>query len=65
MAMNGAKAANPGMQPPEAFLRDLDIMVRTLVTGAVATSPRQQPAKAPAKKSVRSKPPSKTPGGRR
>ncbi len=65
MAMNGAKAANPGMQPPEAFLRDLDIMVRTLVTGAVATSPRQRPAKAPAKKSVRSKPPSKTPGGRR
>jgi AcrR family transcriptional regulator len=65
MAMNGAKAANPGMQPPERFLRDLDIMVRTLVTGAVTPSPKPRTAKPPAKKSVRSKPPSKTPGGRR
>jgi AcrR family transcriptional regulator len=63
MAMNGAKAANPGMQPPEAFLRDLDIMVRTLVTGAVAP-PRPRPARPPAKKSVRKKLRSKT-GGRR
>jgi AcrR family transcriptional regulator len=65
MAMHGAKSANPGMQPPEAFLRDLDIMARTLVTGAVAPSPATRPAKPPAKKSVRKKPPSKTPGGRR
>ena len=40
--MNGAKTANPGMQPAEAFLRDLDIMVRTLVAGAVA--PRAEAA---------------------
>ena len=55
MAMNGAKTANPGMQPPEAFLRDLDIMVRTLVTGAIASAPKHRPAKPPAKKSVRRK----------
>ncbi len=39
MAINGAKSAHPSMQPAEAFLRDLDIMVRTLVAGAVAPSP--------------------------
>jgi AcrR family transcriptional regulator len=55
MAMNGAKAANPGMQPPEAFLRDLDTMVRTLVTGAVAPQPASRAAKQPAKKSVAKK----------
>jgi AcrR family transcriptional regulator len=55
MAMNGAKAANPGMQPPEAFLRDLDIMVRTLVTGALAPSLRQPSAKPVPKKPVRRK----------
>jgi AcrR family transcriptional regulator len=55
MAMNGAKSANPGMQPPEAFLRDLDIMTRTLVTGAIATLPKPQSTRGPAKKSVRKK----------
>ena len=62
MAMNGAKSANPGMQPPEAFLRDLDIMTRTLVNGAIAASPKPPPArpadrkaKPAAKKSVRKK----------
>lgn len=63
MAMNGAKSANPGMQPPEAFLRDLDIMVRTLVTGAIAPPPKPSPA-SPVKKSVRKKLRSK-PGDRR
>ncbi|MBR1122965.1 TetR/AcrR family transcriptional regulator [Bradyrhizobium lablabi] len=70
MAMHGAKTANPGMQPVESFLRDLEIMVRTLVAGALAPPSKSRPAKfagkkAVAKKSVRSKPPSKTPGGRR
>jgi AcrR family transcriptional regulator len=55
MAMNGAKSANPGMQPPEAFLRDLDIMTRTLVTGAIATLPKPQSTRPAAKKSVRRK----------
>jgi AcrR family transcriptional regulator len=55
MAMNGAKSANPGMQPPEAFLRDLDIMTRTLVTGAIATLPKPQSTRPAARKSVRRK----------
>jgi AcrR family transcriptional regulator len=54
MAMHGAKSANPGMQPPEAFLRDLDIMARTLITGALAP-PKPRPAKAVIKKPVRRK----------
>jgi AcrR family transcriptional regulator len=64
MAMGGAKAANPGMQPPEAFLRDLDIMARTLVTGALAPPPNSRAAKPAAKKSVRKKSVKKT-GDRR
>jgi TetR/AcrR family acrAB operon transcriptional repressor len=53
MAINGAKSAHPGMQPANAFLADLGILVRTLVGGAVAPSPR--PAKLPATRSARPK----------
>jgi len=53
MAINGAKSAHPGMQPANAFLADLGILVRTLVGGAVAPSPR--PAKSQAKRSARPK----------
>jgi AcrR family transcriptional regulator len=53
MAINGAKSAHPGMQPASAFLADLGILVRTLVGGAVAPSPR--PAKLQAKRSARPK----------
>ena len=35
MAINGTKAALPALQPAGAFLRDLEIMLRTLVAGAV------------------------------
>ena len=35
MAFNGTKSAYPAMQPADAFLRDLEIMMRTLVAGAV------------------------------
>jgi TetR/AcrR family acrAB operon transcriptional repressor len=56
MAFNGTKSAYPAMQPAEAFLRDLEIMVRTLVAGAVSSSPMKPSAKpAPAKKSTRRK----------
>lgn len=55
MAFNGAKSANPAMQPADAFLRDFGIMVRTLVAGAVGPSPKSRPARPkPAKKSVNS-----------
>jgi len=44
MAMHGAKSTYPSMLPANAFLRDLDIMLRTLVAGAVAPPPRQRQA---------------------
>ena len=45
MAINGAKSLNPGMQPAQAFLGDLDVMVRTLVAGAVGPLPKPRRAK--------------------
>ncbi len=57
MAVNGAKSMHPAMQPRDAFLADLAILLRTLVAGAVAPSSKPRPAKpAAAKKSVRRKP---------
>jgi AcrR family transcriptional regulator len=66
MAVNGTKSAYPAMQPVDAFLKDLEIMLRTLVGGAVAApkppsiksrsiKPRSIKPK-PAKKSARPKP---------
>jgi AcrR family transcriptional regulator len=61
MAINGTKSAYPAMQPVDAFLNDLEIMMRTLVAGAVVApkpssiKPRSVEAK-PAKKSARPKP---------
>ena len=46
MAINGTKSAYPAMQPAAAFLKDLEIMLRTLVAGA--TAPRPRPVKAAA-----------------
>ncbi len=49
MAVNGTKSAYPALQPPGAFLKDLEIMLRTLIAGAVGPSnPRATPK--PAKK---------------
>jgi AcrR family transcriptional regulator len=45
MAINGAKSLNAGMQPAQAFFGDLDIMVRTLVAGAVGPA-RPKPRRA-------------------
>ena len=66
MAINGTKSAYPAMQPVDAFLNDLEIMVRTLVAGAVGApkppsirppSIRPRSIKPPpAKKSTRAKP---------
>ncbi len=56
MAINGTKSAYPAMQPADAFLKDLEIMMRTLVAGAVS-APKPRSMKAPAaKKSARPKP---------
>jgi TetR/AcrR family acrAB operon transcriptional repressor len=56
MAINGTKSAYPAMQPVDAFLRDLEIMLRTLIAGAVG-APKPSSIKPPAaKKSARTKP---------
>ena len=55
IATSGAKSMHPAMQPLAAFLADLEIMVRTLVAGAVAPAPRQA-KRAVAKKPIRRKP---------
>ncbi|MGH6641650.1 MAG: TetR/AcrR family transcriptional regulator [Bradyrhizobium sp.] len=60
MAFNGTKSAYPAMQPADAFLRDFGIMVRTLVAGAVSTSPKPRPKKSVAKAAARKPVASKT-----
>jgi AcrR family transcriptional regulator len=52
MAVNGTKSAYPALQPADAFLKDLDIMLRTLVAGAVSAAKKPRAVK-PAKKSTR------------
>ena len=57
MAISGTKSVHPAMQPADAFLKDLEIMVRTLVAGAVGPSPKPRPVKrATAKKIHLTKP---------
>lgn len=43
MAVHGSKSQHPAMQPADAFLKDMAMMVRTLCAGAVPKS-REQPA---------------------
>jgi TetR/AcrR family acrAB operon transcriptional repressor len=45
MAISGTKSVHPAMQPADVFLKDLEIMVRTLVAGAVGPSPKPRPVK--------------------
>lgn len=52
MTINGTKSAYPSMQPANAFLRDLEIMLRTFIAGAVSPA-KPKPAKKSAKKSTR------------
>ena len=69
MAINGAKSVNPGMQPADAFIRDLTIMARMLVAGAVTPLPKPPPArpavKRTAAKTVPKKPTRQKSGGRK
>ena len=57
MTINGTKSAYPAMQPAAAFLRDLEIMLRTFIAGAVGPAkPRAakpKPAKISTNKSVK------------
>jgi len=45
MAINGSKSMHPKMQPVDAFFRDLDTMLRTLLAGAIGLSPKPSTAK--------------------
>jgi TetR/AcrR family acrAB operon transcriptional repressor len=58
MAVNGTKSAYPALQPAEAFLKDLEIMLRTLIAGAVrpaakARAEKPKPAKKVSKTTAR------------
>jgi AcrR family transcriptional regulator len=50
MAIHGTKSAYPAMQPAEAFLKQLEVMLRMLIAGAMAS-----PVALPANKSRREK----------
>jgi AcrR family transcriptional regulator len=41
MAVNGSKSMHPKMQPTDAFLGDLEVMLRTLIAGAVGSSTKR------------------------
>lgn len=57
MAVNGTKSAYPKLQPLDAFLSDLETMLRTLIAGAIGPSPKRRMVSATtAKKSSRTKP---------
>jgi AcrR family transcriptional regulator len=61
MAVNGAKSMYPKMQPTDAFRKDLETMLRTLLAGAIGPSPRAHMKRPAAKK----KSPGKKPGDRK
>jgi AcrR family transcriptional regulator len=53
LAVNGTKSAYPSMRPADAFLRDAEAMLRTLIAGAItASKPRKS---APSVRPVRRK----------
>lgn len=57
MAVHGSKSQHPAMQPADAFLKDMAMMVRALCAGA---APKQKP---PARKAAASKRPSRSKAG--
>src|SRR6266446_5609466 len=65
MAMHGTKSAYPSMLPADAFLGDLNIMLRTLVTGALAPPSKQRPTKTVPTRKSKPRKSGKKPGGRR
>ena len=44
MAVHGSKSQHPAMQPTDAFLKDMTLMVRTLCAGAAPKSQKPRPA---------------------
>ncbi len=53
MTINGTKSAYPAMQPAAAFLRDMEIMLRTFVAGAVSPAKPRTAKPKPARKSAK------------
>ena len=53
LAVTGTKSAYPSMRPAEAFLRDAEAMLRTLIAGAVTASIPRKPS--PSARPVRRK----------
>jgi len=45
MAIHGTKAAYPSMQPVDAFLKQLETMLRMLIAGAMAPAAKKSPRK--------------------
>jgi AcrR family transcriptional regulator len=45
MAIHGTKSAYPSMQPVDAFLKQLDMMLRMLIAGALAPPAKQRTGK--------------------
>jgi len=45
MAIHGTKSAFPSMQPVDAFLKQLETMLRMLIAGAMAPSAKKSPRK--------------------
>jgi AcrR family transcriptional regulator len=50
MAIHGTKSAFPSMQPVDAFLKQLETMLRMLIAGAMAPSAKKSPRKTGARK---------------
>ena len=50
MAIHGAKSAYPSMMPADAFLKQLETMLRMLVAGAMAPAAKKPPRKAGVRK---------------
>jgi len=46
LAVTGTKSAYPSMRPADAFLRDAEAMLRTLIAGALAPSKPKKPTSA-------------------
>ncbi len=53
LAVTGTKSAYPSMRPADAFLRDAEAMLRTLIAGATVSSKPKKPA--PSARPVRRK----------
>jgi AcrR family transcriptional regulator len=65
MAVNGTKSAYPALQPADAFLKDLEIMLRTLIAGAVRPAEKPNAASPKSAKKSDTRSTARKPGDRR